>query len=165
MKESKTTKQNKPLTLGDIKKELIPAMEGVFATKKDIKEIKQGIQEVRRASATKDDLKEFKEDSIKIFATKDDLKEFKESALDVFATKDDLKAFATKDELFSFQDKTLTNLDSILQKLDILMTEKEVGYFQKKKERKLWAIMISAMKESNILTAKHLKAIQELEVF
>ncbi|MDP2951080.1 MAG: hypothetical protein Q8N55_01720 [bacterium] len=165
MATKKITKQNKPLTLGDIKKELIPAMEGVFATKGDIKEIKKDIEEIRRDSATKDDLKEFKEDSIKIFATKDDLKRFQDNALEVFATKDDLQAFATKAELFSFQDKTLTSLDSILQKLDILMAEKEVGYFQKKKERKLWAIMISAMKEHNILTAKHLKAIQELEVF
>ncbi|MCG2690203.1 hypothetical protein L6252_02910 [Candidatus Parcubacteria bacterium] len=165
MTANKTSKQNKPLTLGDIKKELIPAMEGVFATKGDIQEIKKDIKEIKRDSATKDDLKEFKEDSIKIFATKDDLKKFQENALEVFATKNDLQAFATKEELFSFQDKTLTNLDSILYKLDILMAEKDVGYFQKKKERQLWAIMISAMKERNILTAKHLKAIQELEVF
>ena len=148
MTANKTSKQNKPITLGDIKKELIPAMEGVFATKGDIKEIKKDIKEIRRDSATKEDLQKFQD-----------------NALEVFATKEDLQAFATQAELFSFQDKTLTSLDSILQKLDILMVEKEVGYFQKKKERKLWAIMISAMKESNILTAKHLKAIQELEVF
>ena len=148
MTANKTSKQNKPLTLGDIKKELIPAMEGVFATKGDIKEIKKDIKEIRRDSATKEDLQKFQD-----------------NALEVFATKEDLQAFATQAELFSFQDKTLTSLDSILQKLDILMVEKEVGYFQKKKERKLWAIMISVMKESNILTAKHLKAIQELEVF
>ena len=148
MTANKTSKQNKPITLGDIKKELIPAMEGVFATKGDIKEIKKDIKEIRRDSATKEDLQKFQDNT-----------------LEVFATKEDLQAFATQAELFSFQDKTLTSLDSILQKLDILMVEKEVGYFQKKKERKLWAIMISAMKESNILTAKHLKAIQELEVF
>ena len=148
MTANKTSKQNKPLTLGDIKKELIPAMEGVFATKGDIKGIKKDIKEIRRDSATKEDLQKFQDNT-----------------LEVFATKEDLQAFATQAELFSFQDKTLTSLDSILQKLDILMVEKEVGYFQKKKERKLWAIMISVMKESNILTAKHLKAIQELEVF
>ncbi|PIR90455.1 hypothetical protein COU05_01940 [bacterium (Candidatus Gribaldobacteria) CG10_big_fil_rev_8_21_14_0_10_37_21] len=165
MTANKTSKQNKPLTLGDIKKELIPAMEGVFATKGDIKEIKKDIKEIRRDSATKEDLQKFQDNALEVFATKEDLQKFQDNALEVFATKEDLQAFATQAELFSFQDKTLTSLDSILQKLDILMVEKEVGYFQKKKERKLWAIMISVMKESNILTAKHLKAIQELEVF
>ena len=165
MTANKTSKQNKPITLGDIKKELIPAMEGVFATKGDIKEIKKDIKEIRRDSATKEDLQKFQDNALEVFATKEDLQKFQDNALEVFVTKEDLQAFATQAELFSFQDKTLTSLDSILQKLDILMVEKEVGYFQKKKERKLWAIMISAMKESNILTAKHLKAIQELEVF
>jgi len=104
MTANKTSKQNKPLTLGDIKKELIPAMEGVFATKGDIKEIKKDIKEIRRDSATKEDLQKFQD-----------------NALEVFATKEDLQAFATQAELFSFQDKTLTSLDSILQKLDILI--------------------------------------------
>ena len=138
MTANKTSKQNKPITLGDIKKELIPAMEGVFATKGDIKEIKKDIKEIRRDSATKEDLQKFqdntlevfatKEDlqkfqdnALEVFATKEDLQKFQDNALEVFATKEDLQAFATQAELFSFQDKTLTSLDSILQKLDILI--------------------------------------------
>ncbi|OIO45675.1 MAG: hypothetical protein AUJ25_01530 [Parcubacteria group bacterium CG1_02_37_13] len=121
MTANKTSKQNKPLTLGDIKKELIPAMEGVFATKGDIKEIKKDIKEIRRDSATKEDLQKFQDNALEVFATKEDLQKFQDNALEVFATKEDLQAFATQAELFSFQDKTLTSLDSILQKLDILI--------------------------------------------
>ena len=73
--------------------------------------------------------------------------------------------FATKSELENFRNQTLSNHDQIFKKLDILLTEKEVGEYQKGKERKMWLIMIGAMKRSNILTLKELETITQLEIF
>ena len=36
---------------------------------------------------------------------------------------------------------------TLLQKLDILITEKEVREYQEKKQKKLWAIVIKSLKE------------------
>ncbi|MFA7481926.1 MAG: hypothetical protein WC314_15560 [Vulcanimicrobiota bacterium] len=73
----------------------------VFATKEDLREIKEDL----KGFATKDDLMAFAtKDDLKAFATKDDLKEIKEE-LKGFATKDDLKGFATKDDLKDFATK------------------------------------------------------------
>jgi hypothetical protein len=85
--------------------------------------------------------------------------------MEVFATKQDLIDFVTKAEFIEFKDAVLSNQDKMLKNLDILMTEKTVSYYQKKKERKLWAIMIDAMREHKILSPKQLKEIKELEVF
>ena len=82
----------------------------VFATKEDLREIKEDLKgfatkDDLMAFATKDDLKAFAtKDDLKAFATKDDLKEIKEE-LKGFATKDDLKDFATKDDLKAFATK------------------------------------------------------------
>ena len=73
--------------------------------------------------------------------------------------------FATKEELKNFEDKTLTSLDSLLKKMDILLTEKEVREYQEEKEKKLFAIFIKALKKHNILSPKELKQIAQLEIF
>ncbi len=75
------------------------------------------------------------------------------------------KVFVTKDEFTKFKDRSLTNQDRMLKDLKTLMVEKTVGYHQKQKERKLWTIMIDAMKERKILSPQQLKAIKELEIF
>ena len=75
------------------------------------------------------------------------------------------KVFVTKDEFTKFKDKSLTNQDRMLKDLKTLMIEKTVGYHQKEKERKLWALMIDAMREHRILSPEQLKQIKELEVF
>ncbi len=43
--------------------------------------------------------------------------------------------FVIKGEFKNFQDKTLTSLDSLLNKMDILLTEKEVREYQEEKEK------------------------------
>jgi len=105
------------------------------------------------------------------FATKKDLEGFRVSFYnDLAATlKEDFvnkKDFAQffeefrefKNDMYGFEDKTLKNFD-------ILFTEKEVGNYQKQKERKLWRVMIDAMKNHNILTPQELNFINGLEIF
>jgi len=114
---------DKPLTIKDVREVLIPAMEEVFATKRDLEK----------------------------FATKQDLEAFEQRAMEVFATKQDLIDFVTKAEFTEFKEAVLSNQDKMLRNLDILMTEKTVSYYQKEKERKLWAI-IDAMRAQDFIT-------------
>jgi len=122
----------KPMTVKDFQEVILPAMEGVFATKKDLESF-----------ATKKDL-EFLELSLK--------KEMKES-------------FVGKTDFQEFRNFVLANEEKILKDLEILITEKEVGYFQKKKERKLWAIMIEALQKHQILSNEQIQEIKSLEIF
>ena len=73
--------------------------------------------------------------------------------------------FATKKEFNDFKNSSLTNQDTILKKLDILLTEKEVKRYQKGKERELWLIIINSLKEHRILSSRELEKISKLEVF
>ena len=102
---------NKPLTIKDIREVLIPAMEKVFATKKDLE-----------GFATKKDLEGF--------ATKKDLGNLVIKMEKVFATKKDLENFVTKEEFYEFKDAVLTGLDHILKDLETLMMEKKAEYWQ-----------------------------------
>ena len=79
---------------------------------------------------------------------------------------DDLKeTFISKDEFNRFKDEALTNMDAMLKKLDILIEDKEIRKYQEEKEKKLFAIMIKAMKEHSILSQKELEEIARLEIF
>ena len=75
------------------------------------------------------------------------------------------ETFATKTELEDFKNKTLTSQDNMLKKLDILLTEKTVRDHQEKREKKMWAIIIKALQERQILTSKQLEEIAQLEIF
>ena len=70
-----------------------------------------------------------------------------------------------KNEMTDFKNESLTNQDAILKKLDILLIEKDVREYQKKKERKLWAIIIRSLKQHHILSSKELEEIARLEIF
>jgi len=70
-----------------------------------------------------------------------------------------------KKEFADFKDETLTTDDKILKKLDILLAEKTVREYQEKKEKRLWAIIIKALKEHRILSQKELEEITKLEIF
>ncbi len=70
-----------------------------------------------------------------------------------------------KTEFKEFKNESLTNQDAILKKLDILIEDKEVRKYQEEKEKKLFAIMIKAMKEHSILSQKELEEIARLEIF
>ena len=122
---------DKPFTIKDIHEVFIPAMEEVFATKKDLEK----------------------------FATKKDL--------GMYPSKQDLKdlEFRLNKVISKKFDKVLTRSDKILKDLTTLMTEKTVRNYQKEKERKLWAIMIDAMRQRKILSTAQLKTISELEIF
>ena len=101
------------------------------------------------------------------FVTK---KEFKSLETEISGLKIDTKSINKKvgnlaTEFKSFKNETLTNQDAMLKKLDILLTEKTVREYQEKKEKKLLAIIIKALKEHQILSAKELKAIGQLEIF
>lgn len=73
--------------------------------------------------------------------------------------------FVTKKEFRSFKDKTLTNQDKMLKKLDILLIEKKIRDYQEEKEKKLWAIIINALKGHRILSPKEMGEIAKLEIF
>lgn len=116
----------KPMTIKDFQEVIIPAMEEIFATKKDLAGLSA------------------------------DLSSFKQEARETFTT---------KVELANFRNESLTYFDKILKDLDILMTEKDVANYQKQKERKLWVLMINAMRKNNILTSQDIQEIKSLEVF
>ena len=101
------------------------------------------------------------------FVTK---KEFKSLETEISGLKIDTKSINKKvgnlaTEFKSFKNETLTNQDAMLKKLDILLTEKKVREYQENKEKKLWAIIIKALKEHRILSSKELKEIAQLEIF
>ncbi|MEK7541025.1 MAG: hypothetical protein AAB529_02180 [Patescibacteria group bacterium] len=73
--------------------------------------------------------------------------------------------FSSKKELSDFKNKSLTNQDAMLKKLNVLLTEKEVREYQEKKQKKLWAIIVKSLKEHNILSSKELEEIAKLEIF
>ncbi len=83
-----------------------------------------------------------------------------------FASKEFLKEnFVIKKEFSEFKNKALTNFDIIQKKLDVLLTEKTVREYQEKKEKKLWAIIIKALKEHRILSPQQLEEIAHLDIF
>lgn len=77
--------------------------------------------------------------------------------------KKEFKGF--KNEFKDFKNKTLTNEDTMLKKLDILLTEKTVREYRERKEKKLWAIIIKSLKEHQILSSRDLDEIARLEIF
>jgi len=80
-----------------------------------------------------------------------------------FVTKNEFKDF--KGEFKDFKNKTLTGQDEILKKLEILLQEKIAREYQEKKQKKMWTIIIKALKEHNILSSKELTDIAQLEIF
>ncbi len=82
-----------------------------------------------------------------------------------FATKEDLENFATKEDVTGIKDEILTGQDEILKKLDVLITEKEAGDLQDKKQKKILAIHNKALKGHGILSLKELQEITKLEFF
>lgn len=92
--------------------------------------------------------------------------EIKGLKTEMTATKIDLREkFTTKKEFQKFRDESLTNQDTILKKLDILLTEKKIRDYQIEKERQMWAIIIKALKERGILSPTQLKQIDRLQIF
>ena len=63
---------------------------------------------------------------------------------EVFATKKDLEQFVTKEEFTEFKDQSLTNQDRIIKDLETLIIENKMSNFQKRRERQLLAIIVSA---------------------
>jgi len=68
-------------------------------------------------------------------------------------------------EFIEFKDKVLTNEDTIIKKLETLLTEKKVREYREEKENKLWAIIIKSLKEHRILSTEELDEIARLEYF
>jgi hypothetical protein len=103
--------------------------------------------------------------------TLDELIEYNQKVLfpfleEHFASKEFLKEnFVTKKEFQEFKNETLTNLDAIQKKLDVLLTEKTIREYRERKEKKLWQIIIKALKEHRILSQRDLKEIAKLEIF
>ena len=70
-----------------------------------------------------------------------------------------------ENEINEFRNETLTNFDAMGKKLDILLTEKEVRQYQDEKQKKLWLVVIKALKKHNILSSEELEKISRLEIF
>lgn len=103
------------------------------------------------------DIKKLKE----AFVTK---KEF-EGLLEIVATKDDLKNFATKDDVINFKNEILTQYDKILEKLDPIMTEKDISDEQGKRQQKVLEIHNNALKRGKILSDVEVLDINKLQAF
>jgi len=103
--------------------------------------------------------------------TLDELIEYNQKVLlpfleEHFASKEFLiENFVTKKEFEEFKNETLTNFDAIQKKLDVLLTEKTIREYRERKEKKLWQIIIKALKEHRILSQKELEEIAKLEIF
>jgi hypothetical protein len=83
---------------------------------------------------------------------------------EIFLTKKEFQEFKNK-EFQGFKNEVLTNFDAIQKKLDVLLTEKTIREYRERKEKKLWQIIIKALKEHRILSQKELEEIAKLEIF
>ncbi len=94
------------------------------------------------------------------------------------ATKNDLKSLITKNELKSLENKfeclenkfddfkgeTLTNFDKVLNKLDILIEDKDIRNYQDEQRKKFFGIVVDHL-EIGKTTPEQLKEISKLNVF
>ncbi|NCF75409.1 MAG: hypothetical protein GWO87_02910 [Xanthomonadaceae bacterium] len=100
------------------------------------------------------------------FATKKEFNglkiEFNNLKLEFNDLRDEFYEF--KNEFKEFKEASLRNQDAILKKIDILIQEKTVIDYQKKKERKMFEIIIGALEKKNILNNKQIKEIEKLGI-
>lgn len=75
------------------------------------------------------------------------------------------ESFILKKEFDDFKNKSLTNDDKLMKKLDILLTEKEMRRHQDEKQKKLLLIMLKALKDHQILSSEQMAEIGKLEYF
>ncbi len=102
------------------------------------------------------------DEKIDKLATKEELKSL--------ATKEELKSLATKNELKSLENKfdnfkseTLTNFDNVLNKLDILIEDKDIRNYQDEQKKKFYGIVVNHM-ETGKTTPEQLEEISKLNV-
>jgi hypothetical protein len=93
--------------------------------------------------------------------TLDELIEYNQKVLMPFLE----EHFVTKKEFQEFKNQVFINFDAIQKKLDVLLTEKTIREYRERKEKKLWQIIIKALKEHRILSQRDLKEIAKLEIF
>lgn len=88
---------------------------------------------------------------------------------EVFVTKEEFKEeiskLATKEEFTEFKDEILTGQDEILEKLDILLTEKPIKDEQDKRKTDVLKIHNEALRRSKILTEEEATKIAQSSVF
>jgi len=121
---------------------------GFTETDKNIEGLRKDV------SGVKDDISNIKDD---ITGVKDNMVHFENNMTEMRAE--------FKKEIQEKFDKIMANEDKILKDLEILMTEKTVGYYQKKKERELWQMIIDALREHKILSPEQVEKINALEIF
>lgn len=108
----------------------------------------------------------------KKFAGKKEFNEFKKEMTDF---KEDMLAFKTTSlefqkntisfikEMKEFRNIMITNQDTILKKLDILLGENKVQNFQEKKRKKMCRVMVGAAAKHNVITPRQVGQIERLE--
>jgi len=86
---------------------------------------------------------------------------------EIFVTKDDLERSEQKleDKIIEFKSEIQTGQDKILEKLDILLTEKPIKDAQDKRKTKVLEIHNDALKSNKILSEKQTSEIDGLRVF
>ena len=75
------------------------------------------------------------------------------------------ETFVKKNEFLEFKDKTLTGIDNINGKLDILLTEKDVKHYQDKKHKKISEIHNETLERNKLLLPQEANQIAKLEFF
>lgn len=93
----------------------------------------------------------------------EDIKKLIEAQEPIFATKKDLQDI--KDNIFEFKSEILTGQDKILEKLDVILSEKPVKDAQDKRKTDVLKIHNEALKTSKILSDEQASEIDRLQVF
>ncbi|PIQ74001.1 MAG: hypothetical protein COT61_03240 [Candidatus Portnoybacteria bacterium CG09_land_8_20_14_0_10_44_13] len=133
------------------KKTFIPELKEIFVTKDEFAGLRTDV------NGLKVDVADLKTD---VSDLKTDVNGLK---IDMADIKTDVAGF--KNEFKSSKDETITNFDKVFKKLDILLDEKVVREHQEEKQKRLWAIVLRALKDHQILTPKELESIAKLEIF
>ncbi|OIO46521.1 MAG: hypothetical protein COY09_00720 [Candidatus Portnoybacteria bacterium CG_4_10_14_0_2_um_filter_39_11] len=137
---------DRPLIIRDIQEVLIPAMEAVFATKKEL----LGFSIKKELTEFKDEIHEFK----------DGMYRFK---IEMYEFKDEMYEF--RDEMTKFKNNAYNFQDKVLKDLDTLLTEKTMVFYHMEKHRKMWQVVIPALEAKKILAPNQLKRIKALAVY
>ncbi|NQV12690.1 MAG: hypothetical protein HQ530_00100 [Parcubacteria group bacterium] len=150
-----------PLTLRGLivynEKVFLPMLEKKFAGKKEFNKFRKEMLGFKKEMlGFKGEMKGFKGEMIEF---KGDMLEFK-AKMEDFAI--EMIRFKTKTE--KTQNILLTNMDTVLKKLDILLGEKKVQDFQDDKRKKMCKLMVGAAAKHKVITPGQVGQINRWEV-
>ncbi len=93
-----------------------------------------------------------------------------EKLSEVFATKEDVAGIKedlanVKEDILEFKNEILSGQDEIIEKLGLLLQEKDIGNDQDKRQKRVLEIHNDALKKNSILSVEEASQIDKLRVF